>query len=132
MTDKTEPDRQPARNAPHPIEWVVGAVSAVGVVALLAYLMIAALWEPDGPAAFETTVDDIFASDGGWHVRVTVRNVGYKTAADVVLRGETGAGEAESETTFDYVPAGSQRSGALLFAAEPEGLALTVRSYTDP
>ncbi len=132
MTDKLDRDRQSAKNELHPIEWVTGAVSAIGVVALLAYLVIVAIWEPNGPAVFETTVDEMFASDGGWQVRVTVRNVGYKTAADVVLRGEAGAGEAESEMTFDYVPAGSQRSGALLFADEPEGLALTVRSYTDP
>ncbi|WP_024588306.1 hypothetical protein [Aliihoeflea sp. 2WW] len=126
-----EPESHPVNRPPHPAEWIIGAASALGVLALIGYLCVTALTEADGPPVFEVAVDEVLAGSNGWHARISLRNTGDKTAADVVLRGEDGAGET-SEITFDYVPAGSMRQGALLFAREPAGLELTVRSYTDP
>lgn len=131
MSEEPQTGKPPVNRTPHPAEWIVGAASALGVLALVAYLAVTAMTEADGPPVFEIAVDDVLTGPSGWHVQVTLRNSGDKTAADVVLRGEGDAGEA-SELTFDYVPAGSTRRGALLFAREPEGLELSVRSYTDP
>lgn len=131
MSEEPQTENLPVNRAPHPAEWIIGAASALGVLALVAYLAVTAMTEADGPPDFEIAIDDVLVSSGGWHVRVTLRNVGDKTAADVMLRGEVGAGET-SELTFDYVPAGSTRRGALVFAREPDGLELSVRSYTDP
>lgn len=122
--------KHPVNRPPHPLEWIIGAASGLAVVALIAYLAITALTETDGPPAFELSLDDVFEGQGLWHARVTVRNFGHKTAADVVLEGALP--DQTSEITFDYVPAGSSRTGALLFDRRPEGLALQVRSYTDP
>lgn len=131
MSDDAETERYPVNRKPHPVEWIIGAASALGLVALIGYLAITALSETDGPPIFETVVDEVLAADGAWHVRVTLRNAGDKTAADVTLKGTASDGE-ESDVTFDYVPAGSTRKGALLFDAEPSGLELSVRSYTAP
>lgn len=131
MSEDDDTGQRPVNRTPHPAEWIIGAASALGVVALIGYLAFTALAESDGPPVFEPTVDRIFAAGGVWHARVTLRNSGDSTAADVVLEGTAGDGEA-SEITFDYVPAGSTRQGALLFDAEPSGLELAVRSYTDP
>lgn len=131
MTENEESERYPVNRAPHPAEWIIGAASALGVLALVGYLAVTALAETDGPPVFEPKVNEIFASQGVWHARVTLRNSGDKTAADVVLEGAAGDG-GTSEITFDYVPAGSTRTGALLFETEPSDLKLSVRSYTDP
>lgn len=131
MSDDEESGRYPVNRAQHPAEWIIGAASAIGLLALIGYLAVTALAETDGPPVFEPTVDEVFAAEGVWHARITLRNSGDRTAADVVLQGTAGGGEA-SEVTFDYVPAGSTRQGALLFDAEPSGLELSVRSYTDP
>jgi uncharacterized protein (TIGR02588 family) len=131
VSEDPQTENLPVNRAPHPAEWIIGAASALGVLALVAYLAVTAMTEADGPPVFEIAVDDVLPAAGAWHVRVTLRNFGDRTAADVVLRGEDDVGEA-SELTFDYVPAGSMRRGALVFAQEPNGLELSVRSYTDP
>lgn len=131
MNEREETQRYPVNRAPHLAEWMIGAASAAGVLALVGYLVVTALAETGGPPVFEPRADEIFPSQGVWHARVTLRNSGDKTAADVVLQGAAGNGET-SEITFDYVPAGSTRTGALLFEAEPSELKLLVRSYTDP
>ncbi|RYE67250.1 MAG: TIGR02587 family membrane protein [Rhizobiaceae bacterium] len=75
--------------------------------------------------------------EGGYRIRFDVSNSANRTAAAVVVRGEVMDGDAaveQADVTFDYVPAQSKASGAILFAREPrqDQIRLRTISFTDP
>ncbi|URK88455.1 hypothetical protein LP421_14855 [Rhizobium sp. RCAM05350] len=77
------------------------------------------------------------APGGGYEVSFTVENKGTRTAAAVPVKGDVMDGDSVIETqeiTFDYVPALSAATGALLFKTDPSTHQLDIRAsgYTDP
>jgi uncharacterized protein (TIGR02588 family) len=127
-----------SRETPHPLEWVVGAISLVLVLSLLAYLGFRGLSDNGRPPQFVTRVEAIEPVGDLFHVIVAVTNPGSKTAAGVIVEADLGAdGEASEsvEIEFDYLPAGSTRHGTFVFARDPSRdgeLRLSVLGYTAP
>ena len=115
-------------------EWVAAAVAAATVLSVIVTLLIAGRRERT-PPLLSVRVEAIEPAGAYFRVRFAVRNDGGSTAAEVVVRGEVQAARAESgEVTFDYVPDGSERRGALLFTTDPRNARVAVRAlgYREP
>lgn len=133
---KQESDANAVSGGRHPVEWAIGALSGVLVVALLAYLAWWAVAAGDAPPRFRTTVERIAAVGGGFHALVAVANAGDETAADVGVEGvlSAGGGEETAEFRIDYLPAGSTRRGTLVFTRDPRQgeLRISITGYSEP
>ena len=120
----------------HPVEWVVGALSGLLVVALFAYLAWSAFANGDGPPRFRTAVERVTHGTDGFHALVAVANDGGQTAADVAVAGTLSAGGGEETGGFriDYLPAGSTRRGTLVFRSDPRqgGVRIAITGYSEP
>ncbi|MCU1382338.1 MAG: hypothetical protein JWL71_1035 [Acidobacteria bacterium] len=117
-------------------EWAAAGVSAAMVIAAVVTLLIAGRQERT-PPLLSIRVEGVEPAAPYFRVRFAVRNDGGSTAADVVVRGELqGASDPveSGEVTFDYLPDGSERRGALLFTSDPRAGRLAVRAlgYREP
>ncbi len=123
---------------PHPAEWVIGGISAILVITLVAYLAYRGLTADGRAPEFAVSVGAIERVGQRFHVKVSVNNPGDATAAGVIVRaslGEDGDVIETGEIEFDYLPAGSTRRGAFVFAqdpAAPRELELSIMGYTEP
>ena len=120
------------------LEWSVFAVGLALLLAIVGYLVARALGDGSEPAALHVEVGEAWSPPDApalHAVSVTVRNDGGRSAAEVdvevVLPGEP---PERRELTFDHVPHGSSRSGALTFAHRPEPGQLRPRvlGYLEP
>jgi len=131
-------DRREKQSAtPGAIEWAVGAVSAVVVLAMISFLLYQAWSTREGAPSLIVNVDRIRATDGVHHVEFRVENQGDATAAEVLIQGRLRDGDRlieEREVTFDYVPGGSEGRAALIFTNDPAGydLELIPSGYREP
>jgi uncharacterized protein (TIGR02588 family) len=140
MTDSNEDRKRPRRlvqREAHWIEWLTGAVSGLVVIALIGWIAWYAPGEHEGMPALNVELGEIAAMDGGHRVSFTVVNSGRRTAAAVPVTARLMNGAdivEEREVTFDYVPALSSATGALLFSNDPAGHRLDIRAsgYEDP
>ena len=137
-TGATSPARKEAgERTGRLFEWVLAGVSALLVAALVGFLILEALDNSGGPARLESSVISIEPSGSRYLVRFTMTNSGDATAASVLVEGELSSdGEVveTTETTFDYIPAQSQRDGALLFSINPatSELSIVAKGYKEP
>ena len=139
--EKAENDRgkkAQARQGPHPVEWVIGGVSAALVLLMIGFVLYGALTAQTTQAEFEIAIERVDETDAG-NYRVAFRTVNRadSTAAGVEITGELSVGDQTMEThsvTLDYVPAHSSRSGTLLFENDPREaeLHLMVVGHRDP
>jgi uncharacterized protein (TIGR02588 family) len=117
-------------------EWIAAVASAAIVLSAMVTLLIAGKRERT-PPLLSVRVEGSEQAGSHYRVRFVVRNDGGTTAAEVVVRGElrtsTPLPEA-SDVTFDFVPDGSERRGALIFATDPESGHLSIRplGYREP
>jgi len=121
----------------HPVEWVVGVISALTVLGLLAFLLYQALFVSSDPPRFAYEIGRIEREGDAFRVPVTVTNQGSETAAGVRVSGVLERDRRAVETAeieFDYVPRNSTRHGAFYFGADPGTAQLRVRTlgYNDP
>ena len=119
------------------LEWATGTISAMLVLGMISWVAWQAMTEEEQEPKFAIVVTDKSAVEGGYRVTFDVSNTATKTASAVVVRGEIldGSNPVESaDVTFDYVPAGSKSSGAVLFSQDPGTRSLKIRAigYTDP
>ena len=117
-------------------EWVAAAAADALVVAAVVTLLVAGRHERT-PPRLSVRVEAAEPAGAYFRVRFAVRNDGGTTAAEVVVRGEVQDASRTTETaevTFDYVPDGSERRGALLFTTDPRTAHLAVRAlgYREP
>jgi uncharacterized protein (TIGR02588 family) len=119
------------------VEWLLGALSAVAVVALIGFLLYQALAVGNLAPEFEVMAGRIEQRGGAYYVEFRALNRGKITAAGATVEGTLMGGDREietSEVTLDYLPAQSERSGALLFQNDPRTyrLQLAVKGYRNP
>lgn len=117
-------------------EWLVGGIGLVLLVALVVFLAREAATTAT-PPDLVARVDSVSRLSSGWLAHVVVRNRGRETAVSVTVEATLAfpAGDTlRSETTLDYVPGKSERSGGLLFDRDPAAGTLTVRAtgYQEP
>ena len=128
MTDDDRSDDQEGSGAGSAGEYVIGALGALLVAALLGFLGYQAVVRDTGPEiAVEVTQVD--AGPAGYAVRVEVTNRGGTTASGVVISGRLtrdGQQVESASTTVAYVPPDSMRTIALVFSEDPRTGRLTV------
>ncbi|MEQ1406811.1 TIGR02588 family protein [Neorhizobium sp. Rsf11] len=122
---------------PHWIEWATGMISALVVLAMITWVGWEALRKDGLPPEFSIAVTRRTLVEGGYRVEFEITNKATTTAAAVMVRGEIlDGGEMieDADVTFDYVPAESNASGAILFSQDPGAREVRVRAigYTDP
>ncbi|HWK88455.1 MAG TPA: TIGR02588 family protein [Longimicrobium sp.] len=133
----SEPGERRGNGKPSRWEWVAAAVSTAMVVAVVGYLLYQAVGKPNTPPLLHVRADSVLRAGDGWLVQFRVDNRGRTTAAGVGVEGtlRQGGGEVEkSETTIDYVPSRSHRTGGLYFTRDPGRHTLELRptGYDDP
>lgn len=133
---RQEQESQKARR-PHLLEWIIGGVSAVFVLAVVGFVLFSGLTSTSSGAVLQVVPAEIEATGGSFRVTFRVVNSGYETAAAVEVEGvmeQEGARIETSRATIDYVPAHSRREGALLFGRDPREhrLELRAKGYADP
>ncbi len=122
---------------PHWIEWATGMVSALIVVALIAWIGKDAILDRDTSPNLTGAVVDTEKRSDGFQVRFEVRNGSSATASKVNVLGEISDGVSVLEhvqTILDYVPGHSSAKGGLVFQQDPSGKTVTIRAnaFTDP
>jgi len=129
-------DRHKGDKADQRIEWVVGTVAAVLTLGIIGFLAFEALSSQAGFPLLAVERTDIVRTPNYHLVQVMVVNRGHATAADVVVEGRLGAGEAaeNATVTVDFVPPGPGVKAALVFETDPASaeLVLSVKGYTRP
>lgn len=133
----TAKNRHTEAKQPHWIEWVTGAVSAVLILGMVAWIAGEALLQEVTAPSFRSQVRAITVVEGGHRVEFEISNQGTTTAAAVVVRAEimeAGRPAETAEVTFDYVPGNSKANGGVIFAQDPAGreIRLGAIGYTDP
>lgn len=121
--------KTPAANA---LEWGLGALSALVVLAITGYLVREGLSETEEPVISVEAGD---AADGV--LPVTVRNDGGRTATSVAISltvGGNGIPVEERYIVIDYVPGHSEAVGAFVLPEADPGLEprVTVEGYVLP
>ena len=134
---KTVRNRHTEADEPHWVEWATGAISTLLVLLMIAWIAKEAWMEDGAPPEFSIEVTGRGVVAGGYRVEFDIANRATTTAAAVVVRGEiVDGGEVaeDAEVTFDYVPAESKSSGALLFSQDPGARDVRIRTigYIDP
>lgn len=130
-------DQREQAESPPLLEWVMGAIGLVLLLASLGYLGWQAL---RGAAVPPTPVIETVGVEqraGRFLLRFRVHNQGTETAERLQVSGrlrQLGLVVEESSTEFDFLPGGSSREGGLFFLRNPERheLALEARSYQKP
>ena len=122
---------------PHWIEWATGMVSALVVVATIAWVAYQAWTHDDMQPELSIAITERRQTEGGYRVAFDIANKATATAAAVTVRGEIlddGNIIEDADITFDYVPAESKSSGAILFSQDPGAREVRVRAvgYIDP
>ena len=135
MAETKQPTTEPSE--PHWIEWATGVVSALLVLLMIGWVGKEAWFETDMPPEFGIVITSTVPVEGGYRVEFDIANTARTTAAAVVVRGEILDGTdvvEDADVTFDYVPAQSKSSGAVLFSQDPAGRQVRIRAiaYTDP
>jgi uncharacterized protein (TIGR02588 family) len=126
-TAATKPAAQPR---PPLLEWIMGGLGLLIVLAVLTIILREAVG-PHEPAAIAPRVVEVRGAPGAWLAEVEVRNTGDETAAQVEIEGRVG--DETASAVVDYVPAGGKERVVLGFEADPRaGLTLRTRGFTEP
>ncbi|WEZ84318.1 hypothetical protein P6U16_06635 [Rhizobium sp. 32-5/1] len=121
----------------HWVQWLTGAICAVLVSGMIGWIGYEAVIGQEGQPELSTRIVHQDRVGDGQRVVFLIENAGARTAAAVVVQGQIRNGEAvleTSEVTFDYVPAHSSVSGAMLFQSPRDAGRLQIRptGYSDP
>lgn len=104
------------------LEWTVFAISAVLVLATIAYLVVDGATLGDEPPRLSVTLGEPVARDDQFFVPVTVENTGDETAENVHVVVELRDGETildEGEFDMAFIPRKSSGSGWVILAEDP-------------
>ncbi len=119
-----------AQAAPARLEWIMGGLGLLLVLAVLVLTAIEASG-PRDPARLEARLGEVRTAGAVWLAEVEVRNLGDETAAGVEVEGRLG--EQTAGATLDYVPAHGRETVTLAFDADPRGaVALSVPGWSEP
>jgi uncharacterized protein (TIGR02588 family) len=127
------------RSSSHPAplaEWAVGVAGAAAFLGMIAVLAWNGLRDEGAPPDVRIALERVVAGENGHVVEFVALNRGDRTAAGLLVVGELSAeGVLERrETTIDYLPPHSRRSGGFIFESDPTqgDLRLFAESYADP
>lgn len=118
-----------------PIEWVIGGLSGVVVLAIMLFLATQAIFSASGRPVLSISVEQVERAGQGSIVGIKVMNAGKEAASDISVSAtaaEPGAGTKRLE--FGYLGSGSEQRGAFVFdtPVDPRRLKVQVDGYLQP
>lgn len=118
----------------HPLEWVLGALSALLVLGLAAFLAVEGLTGTGGTPALRFGDIRILERGDTHGLLVQLHNDGPATAAQVEVTARRDGDPLLRHGTLDYVPAHSRRDITFLFdrPVAPAEVELSILGYVDP
>lgn len=134
----THKGNRPSDTARPAVEWIVGALSCVMVVTLIAFLLYQALFHDGRPPDLSIVIEAVEQTGSGTVVRVAVANAGDEAAAGVrVYAARTDAPDHQmrNEIEFDYVAGHAVRRGAFVFrdaTIRPDSLDVEIGGFVEP
>lgn len=134
---KSQNGHHKERRDPHWVEWATGIVSAFLVAGMLGWIGWEAFTREATAPALSIRLLTQQQGTAGYSVTFDIYNGASTTAAGVTVVGSlSDAGNVieESRVTFDYVPAESKTTGALIFKNAPSDHRLDIRptGFTAP
>jgi uncharacterized protein (TIGR02588 family) len=126
-------DKESPKESRPLVEWIVGAASALLVVALVAFLTYEALFAGDQPPDLTAEVISLQNNSSGTSVMVRVTNHGDQAAAAVVVTASLQGAERKT-IQLDYVSGKASQMGAFQFASAVSGreFRVEVEGYAEP
>jgi uncharacterized protein (TIGR02588 family) len=132
-------DREPKEDSAtkRRLEAIAATIGAALTLLTLGVIVWDGVTAPESPPYITVEARGVHQQAGGFVLEVVAINRGGRTAAQVEVQGilrRDGEAIAESTTTFDHVPRGSQARGGLFFARDPREFELELRAlgYSDP
>lgn len=118
-------------------ERVVAFLGLLLVLGSLGFLFYEGIWGDHSPPDLIVEREQIMDSGADYLVKFRARNVGGETAAKVTITGtltRNGQPLERTDTTLDYIPAGSEEYGGLYFSNDPRvgKLKLSASGYQLP
>ena len=113
------------------LEWILGAIGALLFLAAVTYLTIEGSRGADRPAEITFTVEEVLPAGDGFLVRYSAHNQGTQTLAELHLKAEIIAGTTvmdEAQSTLDFLPGHSSRSGGFYLQEDPSRYRLEIRA----
>lgn len=126
MAARRKPSALPA---PALLEWAMGGLGLLIVLAVLAVIGLEALRARE-PARLEPRLGEIRSAGAVWLAEVEVRNLGGETAASVEVEGRLG--DETAHATLDYIPAHGRDSVTLVFDADPRAAQVSISGWSKP
>lgn len=111
--------------------WGIGLLGLVLVLGSISFALYEAIAGDSSPPDVTVQVESITPAENGFLVEFRVVNEGGRTAAGLTVEGElrNGADIVEtSDTTMEYVPSHSERTGGLFFTQDPREYELQLRA----
>lgn len=121
--------KPPALPAPALLEWAMGGLGLLLVLAVLTVIAVEAFGARE-PARLEARLGEIRPAGATWLAEVEVRNPGGETAASVEVEGRLG--DQTAHATLDYVPAHGRDSVTLVFDADPRAAQVSISGWSKP
>lgn len=112
------------------IEWLLGGVGVVLVLACVAFLVYEGMINCEQPGAITTSVTDVTAAGTDYVVTFEIHNGGSQTLSNLHLSARLFDGEREVEhatAVIDYLPGRSSEAGGFYFRRDPRELRLEIR-----
>lgn len=119
------------------LEWILGILGLVLLVAGVGYLTYRGLTDPSKPGAVVVTVLDVQPVGGAHIVKFSVRNEGSENLSQLHLTARLSDGDREIESApaiIDYLPAHSEQRGGVYLRNDPRRHTLRIdpAGYMEP
>ena len=130
MPNQTGKGQEKLDNAPLWM-WGIGLLGLVLVLGSIGLALYEAVVGDSSPPNVTVKVEGIIPAQNGFLVEFRVLNEGGTTAAGLTVEGELRNGTEileTSDTTIEYVPSRSERTGGLFFTQDPGQYELELRA----
>lgn len=136
MANKSKQDQEKLDEAPLWM-WGIGLLGLILVLGSIGFALYEAIAGDSSPPDVKVQVEGVIEAQNGFLVEFRVLNEGGRTAAGLTVEGELRDGTdivETSETTLEYVPSHSERTGGLFFSQDPReyDLQLRAKGYETP
>jgi uncharacterized protein (TIGR02588 family) len=136
MPNKSRKDQEKLDEAPLWM-WAIGLLGALLVFGSIGFALYEAAAGDSSPPNVTVEVQSITPVQNGYLVEFRALNEGGRTAAGLTVEGELWNEAAvieTSDTTIEYLPSHSQRTGGLFFTQDPRQyeLKLSPKGYETP
>ncbi len=104
------------------LEWLVTIISGILVLATFAFLTFQLIKNEQSPPNLSVSLGEVIEKDGGYSLRVSVKNQGTETAENIVIEIYSNAKNSveRGQVRFQYLPGKSTVKGWVSFSEKPE------------